>query len=140
MSILAWNAFNFCCKARSKRQNDLRSIVSPVRAAEVTLTQNRKIMKTKALLTAIATIALLMPSTAMASNHKIRHEVKRKHRIERKMHVAHRPAIGTRFSHRPVNGKFIIVNRERLWTANGVLYRMIATRTGTTFVVVGYLR
>ncbi len=86
----------------------------------------------------------------MASNHKIRHEVKPKHRIERMMHVAHRPAIGTRFSHRPaigtrfshrpVNGKFIIVNRERLWTADGVLYRMIATRTGTTFVVVGYLK
>ena len=97
-------------------------------------------MKTKALLTAIATIALLMPNTAMASNHKIRHEVKPKHRIERRMHVAHRPAIRTRFSHRPVNGKFIIVNRERLWTADRVLYRMIATRTGTTYVVVDYLR
>ena len=140
MSILAWNAFNFCRWVRSKRQNDLRSIVSPVRAAEVTLTQNRKIMKTKALLTAIATIALLMPSTAMASNHKIRHEVKPKQRIERRMHVAHRPAIGTRFSHRPVNGKFIIVNRERLWLADGVLYRMISTRIGTVFVVAGYLR
>ncbi|MBR5726648.1 MAG: hypothetical protein IKX56_07945 [Muribaculaceae bacterium] len=97
-------------------------------------------MKTKVLLSAIATIALLMPSTAMASNHRNRHEAKPKPRIEHRMHVAHRPAIGTRFSHRPVNGKFIIVNRERLWTADGVLYRMIPTRTGNVFVVVGYLR
>ena len=106
----------------------------------MTLTQNRKIMKTKALMTVIATIALLMPGTALASNHKKHHEVKPKHRIEHKMHVAHRPVIGTRFSHRPVNGKFIIVNRERMWTADGVLYRMIVTRTGTVFVVAGYLR
>ena len=104
------------------------------------LTQNLKIMKTKALMTAIATIALLMPGTAMASNHKKIHEVKPKHRIEHKMHVAHRPEIGKRFNHRPANGKFIIVNRERMWTANGVLYRMISTRTGTVFVVAGYLR
>ena len=97
-------------------------------------------MKTKILLSAIATIALLMPSTAMASNHKHRHEAKPKARIEHKMHVAHRPAIGTRFSHRPVNGKFIIVNRERLWTADGVLYRMISTRHGVVYVVKGYLR
>ena len=97
-------------------------------------------MKTKVLLSAIATIALLMPSTAMASNHRHRHEAKPKPRIEHRMHVAHRPAIGKRFSHRPVNGKFIIVNRERLWTADGVLYRMISTRTGNVFVVVGYLR
>ena len=97
-------------------------------------------MKTKVLLSAIATIALLMPSTAMASNHRNRHEAKPKARIEHRMHVAHRPAIGARFSHRPVSGKFIIVNRERLWTADGVLYRMISTRTGNVFVVVGYLR
>ena len=96
-------------------------------------------MKTKVLLSAIATIALLMPSTAMASNHKHRHEAKPKARIEYRMHVAHRPAVGKRFSHRPVNGKFIIVNHERLWTVDGVLYRMIKTRTGTVFVVVGYL-
>ena len=97
-------------------------------------------MKTKVLMSVIATIALLMPSTAMASNHKHRHEAKPKARIEHKMHVAHRPAVGMRFSHRPVNGKFIIVNRERLWVADGVLYRMISTRTGTVFVVAGYLR
>ena len=98
-------------------------------------------MKTNILLSAIATIALLLPSTAMASNHnKHRHEAKPKARIEHRMHVAHRPAIGARFSHRPVSGKFIIVNRERLWTADGVLYRMISTRTGNVFVVVGYLR
>ena len=97
-------------------------------------------MKAKVLMSVIATIALLMPSTAMASNHKHRHEAKPKARIEHKMHVAHRPAIGTRFSHRPVNGKFIIVKRERLWTADGVLYRMISTRKGTVYVVAGYLR
>lgn len=97
-------------------------------------------MKTKVILSVFAAIALLMPSTAMASNHKHRHEAKPKARIEHRMHVAHRPAVGTRFSHRPVNGKFIIVNRERLWTADGVLYRMIQTRTGTIFVVAGYLR
>ena len=92
-------------------------------------------------MTAIATIALLMPGTAMASNHKKNHEVKPKHhRIERRMHVAHRPEIGKRFHHRPANGKFIIVNRERMWVADGVLYRMISTRTGTVFVVAGYLR
>ena len=97
-------------------------------------------MKTKVILSAFAAIALLMPSTAMASNHKHRHEAKPKPRIEHKMHVAHRPAVGTRFSHRPVKGKFIIVNRERMWTADGVLYRMIQTRTGTIFIVAGYLR
>ena len=97
-------------------------------------------MKTKALLTAIATIALLMPSTAMASNHKHRHEAKPKARIEHRMHTAHRPAVGTRFAHRPAHGKFIIINRERLWTADGVLYRMISTRNGKVFVVAGYLR
>lgn len=96
-------------------------------------------MKTRVLLSAIATIALLMPSTAMASNHKHRHEAKPKARIEHRMHIAHRPAVGTRFSHRPAKGKFIIVNRERLWTANGVLYRMVPTRKGTVFVVVGFL-
>ena len=90
-------------------------------------------------MSAIATIALLMPSTAMASNHKHRHEAKPKARIEHRMHIAHRPAVGTRFSHRPAKGKFIIVNRERLWTANGVLYRMVPTRKGTVFVVVGFL-
>ena len=88
----------------------------------------------------IATIALLVPSTAMASNNKHRHEVRPKARIEHKMHIAHRPAIGTRLSHRPLHGKFIIVNRERLWTADGVLYRMIATRNGTVYVVAGYLK
>ena len=56
------------------------------------------------------------------------------------MHVAHRPAIGTRFSHRPAKGKLIIVNRERMWTADGVLYRMIPSRRGTVYVVAGYLR
>ena len=64
-------------------------------------------MKTKVLLSAIATIALLMPSTAVASNNKHRHEAKPKARIEHRMHVAHRPAVGKRFSHRPVNGKTI---------------------------------
>jgi len=97
-------------------------------------------MKTKILLSAIATIALLMPSTAMASNHKHRHDVKSKHRIENRMHRDHRPVVGKRFYHRPANGKFIIIDRERLWTANGVLYRMISTRTGTVYVVAGYLR
>ena len=96
-------------------------------------------MKTKVLLSVIATIALLMPSTAMASNHKHRHEAKPKARIEHRMHIAHRPAVGTRFSHRPVNGKFIIVKHERLWTVDGVLYRMIPTRNGFVYVVVGYL-
>ena len=97
-------------------------------------------MKAKVLMSVIATIALLMPSTAMASNHKHRHEAKPKARIEHKMHVAHRPAVGTRFSHRPDNGKFIIVKRERLLTADGVLYRMISTRKGTVYVVAGYLK
>jgi len=81
-----------------------------------------------------------MPSTAMASNNKHRHGGKSKARIERKMHVAHRPAVGTRFSHRPVHGKFIYINGERLWTADGIVYRMISTRTGTYFVVTGYIR
>ena len=96
-------------------------------------------MKTKVLLSAIATIALLMPSTAMASNHKHRHVAKPKAHIEHRMHIAHRPAVGTRFSHRPAKGKFIIVNRERLWTVDGVLYRMVPTRRGTVYVVVGFL-
>ena len=96
-------------------------------------------MKTKVLLSAIATIALLMPSTAMASNHKHRHVAKPKARIEHRMHIAHRPAVSTRFSHRPAKGKFIIVNRERLWTVDGVLYRMVPTRRGTVYVVVGFL-
>ena len=56
------------------------------------------------------------------------------------MHIAHRPEVGKRFTHRPAGGKFIIINRERLWTANGVLYRMIPTRTGIVYVVAGYIR
>lgn len=97
-------------------------------------------MKTKILMSVIATIALLMPSTAMAANHKHRHVAKPKHRIERRMHIAHRPEVGKRFTHRPAGGKFIIINRERLWTANGVLYRVIPTRTGIVYVVAGYIR
>lgn len=97
-------------------------------------------MKTKVLMSVIATIALLMPSTAMAKNHKHRHEARPKARIEHRMHVAPRPAVGMRFSNRPVNGKYIIVNRELLWLADGVLYRMISTRTRTVYVVAGYLR
>ncbi len=77
-------------------------------------------MKTKVLLSAIATIALLLPSTAMASNHKHRHEAKPKARIE--------------------HSKLIIINRERMWTADGVLYRMIPSRRGTVYVVIGYLK
>lgn len=108
-------------------------------------------MKAKVLMSVIATIALLMPSTAMAANHKHRHEAKPKPRIEHRMHVAHhpavgkrfshhRPTVGTRFAHRPVHGKFIMVNRERMWVADGVIYRMIPKRTGTVYIVAGFLR
>ena len=110
-------------------------------------------MKTK-LLIALAALALLMPITAnargrdhnpprVAPRHHVQHPPRvapRHHdnRPPRHHRMVHRPAIGTRLVVCPVNGRFVNYNRERLWLADGVLYRVTPTRTGRIYVVVGY--
>ena len=107
-------------------------------------------MKKNLIFSAIAVIALLIPSNATAAKHNVRHEHKAKARTEMRLahgktakvthvkHMAHRPIMGARFDRRPVNGRFITLNRNRLWLADGILYRLITTPTGIVYVVVGY--
>ena len=96
-------------------------------------------------------MAMLMPSNAVARDNKVRHnDGNRKHRVEMRMadnhrpviahRVAHRPGIGVRFDRRPVHGRFVNINRERLWLADGILYRVMRTPHGPVYVVVGYWR
>lgn len=115
------------------------------------MAQRHKIMKAKVLLAAVAMMAMLMPSNAVARDNKVRHsEGNRKHRVEMRMadnhrpviahQRAHRPGIGVRFDRRPVHGRFVNMNRERLWLADGILYRVMRTPHGVAYVVVGYWR
>ena len=108
-------------------------------------------MKAKVLLSAIAALAMFVPSTAVARETGHRPDGgRRDHRTEFRMTdnrhhrvappMAHRHSVGTRFSHRPINGRFINHNRERLWLADGILYRVINTPQGTVYIVVGYWR
>lgn len=96
------------------------------------------------MITALATLALLMPSIASARNSNPRPSDKRKPRTElrvvahRPNPVSHRPGLGARLIHRPVHGRLVTLKGERLWLANGVLYRMIPSRGDMVYVVVGY--
>ena len=96
-------------------------------------------------------MAMLMPSNAVARDNKIRHsDGNRKHRVEMRLadnrrpvvahRVAHRPNIGVRIDRRPVHGRFVNQGRERLWLADGILYRVMRTPHGVAYVVVGYWR
>jgi len=116
-------------------------------------------MKTKLLISALASVAMLIGGTSTATAQRV-HRSDRggyKHNIERRFdnrhfdrnhgprHFdkrfgrVHRPIMGTRFINRPAYGRFITHNRERLLLADGVLYKMIRTRNGLVYVVVGYL-
>lgn len=105
-------------------------------------------MKTKVIITSLAVMAMLMPAGAMARDSKSRPMNIPRHRTELRMvanrrpgmatRVAHRPSIGARFERRPVHGRFININRERLWLADGILYRVMPTPHGVVYVVVGY--
>lgn len=120
-------------------------------------------MKAKVLISAVAALAMFVPSTAVARDFKHRTDAgNRKHRTElgmahnghhnmaptmghRNHRVAppmagHRHSVGTRFVHRPINGRFVHVNRERLWLADNILYRVVTTPHGTIYIVVGYWR
>lgn len=105
-------------------------------------------MKAKVIFAAIAAVAMLMPGTAVAQRGQ-RHDMGRKmHRMERRFDdrhhgsrvlVAHRPSIGARIAHRPAIGRFITLNRERLWLADGVLYRVVRSGNSIIYIVVGYI-
>lgn len=112
-------------------------------------------MKTKVILSAIAALAMLMPGTAEARNNKrpadngkprseYRMDYVRPNREMREMRKpgspARRPALGMRIDHRPKHGRYVTINHERLWLANGVLYRIIRTTYGYDYIVIGYLR
>ena len=113
------------------------------------MAQRNTIMKAKVLLAAVAMMAMLMPGNAVARDNKVRHcNGNLKHRTEMRLvknhrpvvlhHVAHRPGIGTRFDRCPTHGRFVNHNHERLWLADGILYRVIRTPHGVAYVVVGY--
>lgn len=116
------------------------------------VTQRPNAMKTKVIISAIAAMAMMMPGIAEARNNH-RPVDMGKHRTEVRLahnhrsvahrpvaHLSHRPAMGTRFDRRPVHGRFVKVDRERLWLANGVLYRVLPARHGHVYVVVGYIK
>ena len=121
-------------------------------------------MKTNILITALAAVALLVPGTAQARQQFKTGRVQQQHRIEHRMagrahqgvahvsrhgmvpvrHMAtavHRHAIGTRFFHRPLHGRYVNWNRERVWLADGIIYRLVnLPGRGVAYVVVGYWR
>lgn len=121
-------------------------------------------MKTNILITALAAMAFLVPGTAQARQHYRGGHMHQQHRIEYRMaarghhgvvnmsrhrmtpvrHMApvvHRHAIGTRFFHRPLHGRFVSWNRERVWLADGIVYRVVnLPGRGPVYVVVGYWR
>lgn len=124
------------------------------------MTQNFKIMKTKVLVSALATVAMLIGGTSTATAQGVRRHDMRgtRHHMERRFdnrhfdhrcpgprHIdyrlgpVHRPIMGARFFKRPGYGRFITHNRERLLLANGVLYREVRTPNGFVYIVVGYI-
>jgi hypothetical protein len=116
------------------------------------MAQRFTIMKTNFILSAFAALALLIPCNAAARDHRRPGDMG-KHRTEMRLahhrpaphmrhmtRVAHRPGMGARFDRRPVHGRFVTMNRERLWLADGVLYRLVRTPHRTVYVVVGYWR
>ena len=113
-------------------------------------------MKTKVLISALATVAMLMGGTSSAAAQGVRrHDMggKMMHRTERHIDnrgmdrrhigkgavIAHRPMMGARFVNRPAFGRFITVDRERLLLADGVLYRVVRTGNSIIYIVVGYI-
>lgn len=111
-------------------------------------------MKAKVLITAFATVALLMSGTTAAAKVVGHNDMRGKmHRTERHFDnrhfddrhfgsrgvVAHRPIMGARFVNRPIKGRFVTVNRERLWLADGVFYKVVRTGNRIVYIVVGYL-
>lgn len=107
-------------------------------------------MKKFILTAAMMTALVLMPATAQArnnfstdrrANNIVRVDNRKGHKVDvhRNKHRV-RPAHGTRFSARPIGGKYYTHRGERLWLADGVLYKEIRLATGTkAFVVVGYI-
>lgn len=114
------------------------------------LTQRPNVMKTKVIISAVAALAMMMPGVAEARSNN-RPAEGGKHRTEfrmadkrhgkevRPMHKHARPVMGARFDHRPVHGRFVTINREHLWLAGGVLYRIVPARHGHDYIVVGFI-
>ena len=115
------------------------------------LTQRPNVMKTKVIISAIAALAMLMPGIAEARNNN-RPADSGKHRTEFRMadkrhgkdlkpmgHFDRRPAMGARLDRRPVHGRFVNINRERLWLADGVLYKIMNSPRGHVYVVIGFI-
>lgn len=151
-SIAAIPSCNFAYRQVSKRQRNNENECFTCLTSFVGMAQKYTIMKTNFILSAIAALALLIPGNAAARDNR-HHGNMGKHRTEMRLahnrpaphmrhmkHVAHRPSMGARFNHRPVHGRFITMNRERLWLADGVLYRQVRTPHRTVYVVVGYWR
>ena len=104
-------------------------------------------MKARVIIAAVATLAMLMPCAASAQRNQ-RHSGGKMTRIERtfdnrhmgkKAIFAKRPNMGARFMKRPAFGQFVNMNRERLWLADGVLYRVIRSGNTLIYIVVGYM-
>ena len=133
----------------SNRQRDSLTCFTSHEPGNWFLTQNLKIMKAKVLITAFATVALLMSGTTAAAKGVGHNDMRGKmHRTERHFDnrhigpravVAHRPIMGARFVNRPIKGRFVTVNRERLWLADGVFYKVVRTGNRIVYIVVGYL-
>ncbi len=101
---------------------------------------------------ALAALAL-MPVTAQARgtsrSSDRRGNTARVERIEIRNGMGHglhhikmdrkRPSIGTRFSVRPIGGKYFMRGHDRLWLVDGVLYKEIFVGGRKVFVVVDYL-
>ena len=107
------------------------------------MAQKYTIMKTNFILSAFAALALLIPCNAAARKHRTEMRLAHHRPAPHMRHmtrVAHRPGMGARFDRRPVHGRFVTMNRERLWLADGVLYRLVRTPHRTVYVVVGYWR
>lgn len=111
-------------------------------------------MKTRLLITAFATVAMLMGGTSSAAAQGFRGHDRggKMHRMENRFDkhrsgpshfdnrfVTHRPSMGARFMHRPSLGRFVTIDRERLLLADGVLYREVRTPNGFVYIVVGYI-
>ena len=109
-------------------------------------------MKAKVLVSVLAVAAMLMSGvTAEAKTvrgHDSRGGMHRmEHRIDNRLHsqrvvMAPRPKIGARIrplALRSSEGHFVKINGERLWLADGILYRVVRTGHTITYIVVGHL-
>lgn len=114
-------------------------------------------MKTKVLVSALATVAMLIGGTSSAIAKEFRgHDMGgKKPRVENRFdkhsarsghfdkrfvtHRSHRPGVGARFIDRPIFGRFVTIDRDRFWLADGVLYRVVRSGNSTIYIVVGYI-